>query len=78
MVQEETLIYPWTMEETFYNMLQINNLLEARLDLEIDVSIQGQKLILLMKPKKLVIFAMAQEEITILRIHAVDFIQPSQ
>ena len=52
MVQEETLIYQWTTEVTFYNMLQINNLLEERLDSEIDVSIQDQKLIHLMKLRK--------------------------
>ena len=52
MVPEETLIYQWTMEVTFYNMLQINNLLEERLDSEIDVSIQDQKLIHLMKLRK--------------------------
>jgi hypothetical protein len=52
MVLEETLIYQWITEVTFYNMLQINNLLEERLDSEIDVSIQGQKLIRLMKLRK--------------------------
>jgi len=78
MEQEETHIYPWTMEEISYNMLLINNLLEAQLDSVIDVSIQDQKLILLMKLKKLVIFVMAQEEIIILRIHVVDFILLNQ
>ena len=52
MVPEETLIYQWITEVTFYNMLQINNLLEERLDSEIDVSIQDQKLIHLMKLRK--------------------------